>query len=259
VQQNRRGLDFLPSVGPMGRLDQEATQSLASLHWTRSDVRSGDFIRADEGISVIGAGWAAQYRDLPEGGRQMVSLLLPGDLCSFAFLTERELNSAPLTALTPTTIWSLPIEAFLGAGDARNSVVTSVLAAMDIDHAILEEHLIAIGSLNAVGRLARFLCELQYRLGATDAPFELPLSQSRIGEYLCLSSVHVNRTFQALRRQGLIETRGKRLVILDAARLAALGAFNAAYLAHDSAAMHSGGSLRSASASSASLVDPSPL
>jgi CRP-like cAMP-binding protein len=43
-------------------------------------------------------------------------------------------------------------------------------------------------------------------LAQTDR-FPLPLTQSQMGEALGLSLVHVNRTMQQLRRDGLVELR----------------------------------------------------
>jgi DNA-binding transcriptional regulator LsrR (DeoR family) len=51
-----------------------------------------------------------------------------------------------------------------------------------------------------------------------------------MGECLGLTSVHVNRTLQELRRQGLVELEGRRLRILDLDALKAVGSFDPAYL-----------------------------
>ncbi|KKB76489.1 hypothetical protein VW35_16965 [Devosia soli] len=252
MQTHGQTLDFLPRAGALSRLDARAIESLASLRWSRSDFGTGDAIEPKEGISILSAGWAGHYRELPNRSRQMVSLLLPGDVCDFAFLTGR-VARLPLTALSPVAVWTLSIETFLSAGHACHSVISAVLAAMETDHAIVEEHLITIGSLSAIERLSRWLLELQFRLDPVNPTFDLPLSQARIGEYLCLSSVHVNRTFQALRRLQVIETRGKRLSIIEPERLAAIGSFSSAYLAPDDQA-HSGRSHQAAVASSLGVL-----
>jgi biotin operon repressor len=62
-----------------------------------------------------------------------------------------------------------------------------------------------------------------------------PVTQSELGDALGLSTVHINRTLQELRANGLIVLRGKTLQIpsLEALQNAAL--FNANYLHLDHA------------------------
>ena len=54
---------------------------------------------------------------------------------------------------------------------------------------------------------------------AHDGRFSLPLTQLQLGEALGLSLVHVNRTVQQLRRDGLIELKSGFGCILDRQRM----------------------------------------
>jgi DNA-binding transcriptional regulator LsrR (DeoR family) len=58
----------------------------------------------------------------------------------------------------------------------------------------------------------------------------LPLTQVDLGATTGLSNVHVNRTLQELRRQGLIELRGMHLRILNLPRLRTIAEFKPNYL-----------------------------
>ena len=58
----------------------------------------------------------------------------------------------------------------------------------------------------------------------------LPLSQVALAEALGLSPVHVNRTLQQLRRDGLIESRGRFHAIKDWNALQRVATFDPAYL-----------------------------
>jgi hypothetical protein len=82
--------------------------------------------------------------------------------------------------------------------------------------------------------MAHLFCELHTRLavvGLTDGDsFGLPLNQTELGECLGLTAVHVNRTLQLLREQGLCDLRDHRVVIHDLAKLKALAEFDPAYL-----------------------------
>jgi CRP-like cAMP-binding protein len=82
--------------------------------------------------------------------------------------------------------------------------------------------------------MANLLCELNERLGIVglteENSFEFPLTQVEFGECLGLTSVHVNRTLQELRRRGLIELQNRRVTIFDLEALKAVAEFDPAYL-----------------------------
>jgi CRP-like cAMP-binding protein len=58
----------------------------------------------------------------------------------------------------------------------------------------------------------------------------LPLSQAVLADTTGVTTVHVNRVLQQLRRDGLIALRRQQLTILDPVRLARLAEFNEGYL-----------------------------
>lgn len=82
--------------------------------------------------------------------------------------------------------------------------------------------------------MAHLLCELFLRHKAvglvTDHAFEFPITQGELADALGLSNVHVNRTLQELRSQGLIGGQSHRLTILDWERLKQVGEFDPTYL-----------------------------
>ena len=57
-----------------------------------------------------------------------------------------------------------------------------------------------------------------------------PMTQTELGDALGISVVHVNRTLQKLRRDGLISFKSKRLKVLDWKRLSEIGDFDPTYL-----------------------------
>ncbi|RWG39218.1 MAG: helix-turn-helix domain-containing protein, partial [Mesorhizobium sp.] len=59
---------------------------------------------------------------------------------------------------------------------------------------------------------------------------EFPVSQAVLGDAVGLSTVHVNRVLQELRRDGLISTSGSRLKALDWKGLVRAGDFYTTYL-----------------------------
>ena len=60
--------------------------------------------------------------------------------------------------------------------------------------------------------------------------YGLPLTQAELGDALGLSTVHVNRTLQDLRGDGLITLRNGSVTVLDWDRLREAGEFDPTYL-----------------------------
>jgi transcription initiation factor IIE alpha subunit len=67
----------------------------------------------------------------------------------------------------------------------------------------------------------------------TRVSFELPATQDQLADAAGLTSVHVNRTLQELRREGLLSFERGRLEIPDRDRLAEVAEFDPAYLILD--------------------------
>jgi CRP-like cAMP-binding protein len=59
---------------------------------------------------------------------------------------------------------------------------------------------------------------------------DLPITQTDLADATGISAVHVNRTLQGLRRNGLISFRAGSLKILDWAGLVKAGDFDPSYL-----------------------------
>ncbi|WP_165694106.1 Crp/Fnr family transcriptional regulator [Teichococcus deserti] len=167
------------------------------------------------------SGWACRIRILPDGRRQIVSFLLPGDiigrqqpslaeLCSIASLTRlRHVDASPLFVATPE------------GGLAR---ALHALALQDV--AQLRDQVVRLGRQMAHERLASLLLEFEARLGAAglagDGRFAMPLTQEVLADALGLSVVHLNRTLQQLRREGLIALKGRVVTLRQTAALRAI-------------------------------------
>ncbi|WP_431015547.1 Crp/Fnr family transcriptional regulator [Bradyrhizobium pachyrhizi] len=103
-----------------------------------------------------------------------------------------------------------------------------------IQAAIYREWVENLGSRAALPRIAHLFCELTTRLemvGLLDNDrFHLPLTQQDLADACGLSTVHVNRTVQELRKMGLIEWHGQIVSLLRRDLLEEVAEFGADYL-----------------------------
>jgi CRP-like cAMP-binding protein len=92
----------------------------------------------------------------------------------------------------------------------------------------------SIGQREALSRVAHLLCEWVVKLQAIglvkDFTCDLPITQNELGDALGISTVHINRTLQDLRAEGLIALRGATLTVLDWDGLQRVGDFDPMYL-----------------------------
>jgi CRP-like cAMP-binding protein len=106
-----------------------------------------------------------------------------------------------------------------------------------IDGAIFREWMVGIGRRDAKTRIAHLFCEMVMRLRAVGLEqgntVPLPLTQNEVGDALGLSTVHVNRTLQALRGENLVEWDKGVLTVLDWEGLTLAGEFDPDYLHQD--------------------------
>lgn len=166
---------------------------------------------------LILEGWGARVRFLPDGRRQVLGFLLPGDLIG-CWRNERPLATAMATALTPMQIAPAPVPE---AGSALEKVY-AVSRALDDTYMLAQ--ITRLGRMHAWERIGDLLLELRERLslaGLVGAHgFPVPVTQEVLADALGLTPVHVNRTLQLLRRQGDITWKGDHVTLADAATLA---------------------------------------
>ena len=197
----------------------------------RSDlIREGD---APRSIYVILDGWACHYRALANGRRQIVDFAIPGDLCDLnLFILDRMDHS--VSAITRLRVAEVGREVFHRVVTNFPNITTALWWVELVSKSIHREWIVSVGQRSARERVAHLFSEMFLRLesvGMTDGfSCDFPLTQNDIAETTGLTSVHVNRTIQDLRREGLIVLERRRLTIPDMLALQGAGLFNPDYL-----------------------------
>jgi CRP-like cAMP-binding protein len=194
------------------------------------------FIRAGEELSqsiLLIDGWMARAKDLKGGQRQITELHIAGDFADLHSFTLKRLEHDILT-LTPCRIAVVPHDRLREITERHPHLTRVYWFLTNLDAAIHRERALSLGRRSALSRAAHLFCELFVRLEivgrTTDAGYDFPLTQEELGECLGLTSVHVNRTLQELRRLELIRLEGRRLSILDLPHLEAIAEFDPSYL-----------------------------
>ena len=195
----------------------------------RSLIREGD--RPDHVLLMI-EGWAARYKLVPDGARQITAFLIPGDFCDLHVTILGAMDHG-ITTLARSKVAFVP-RAKIDAITERPSLIKAFWWATLVDAAVLRAWIVNIGRRDAAEAIGHLFCELYVRMRnvglVAGRRFDLPLTQEEIADALGLTAVHVNRVLQRMRAERLIEFRQGMLTLLDYERLEQASGFSANYL-----------------------------
>jgi CRP-like cAMP-binding protein len=180
------------------------------------------------------SGWAALTRELQDGRRQFVQLLLPGDpLCPL--LQVRQQHTVLCLSMVQT-VEGGAIRLAAQHPQRFPGINAAVEMAAAQDRALMIEQIIRLGRQTAYERMANLFVELHYRCSMVGLVhgdgFAFPLTQESLGDLLGLSVVHVNRTLQAMRSQNLVQLRQGRLTLLNLSSLHEAAEFRPPQIVH---------------------------
>ena len=192
--------------------------------------------QARQDCYVLLEGWAAGYKLLPDGKRQIITFSIPGD---FLGLRSFLLRTADHSVVTLTEAWvsQFEQERILEILEELPRLGAAILWALSRDEAIVVEHLVDIGRRKATERVAHLLLELGERLKLVglgeDSGYACPLNQEELADAVGLTPIYINRVLRRLRERGLASLNQRQLVIHDLAGLRELAEFDIGYLDHN--------------------------
>lgn len=184
-------------------------------------------------VFVILDGWACGYKILPDGGRQILAFMLPGDFCDIHIAVLRAFDHSIVT-ITAAKVATLPRAQMEALVEAGPTISRAFWWSQLVDQSVLRAWIVSMGRRTAKERVAHLMCELYIRMRniglATDDRCEMPLTQIVIADAVGLTPVHVNRVLKSLRLEMVMELSSGSLTISDPVRLAQIAGFDENYL-----------------------------
>lgn len=178
-------------------------------------------------LFTVLSGQGVRSKTLPDGRRQVLNFLFPGDFVGLQAGLLGEMKHS-VEARTPmmlcvfdrSSLWRL-----FRASPARAYDLTWIAA---VEEHFLGETVASLGQRDATERVAWALLRIWTRLRAIGlsedggaVPF--PFRQQDLADALGLSLVHTNKTLARLRALGLVRWSEGRLHVSDPRRLAEMG------------------------------------
>jgi CRP-like cAMP-binding protein len=182
--------------------------------------------------TVLMEGVACLYERLEDGNRQIYAFQYPGDFCDLhQHILPESNNEIAVAALTDCSIGIIEHRDLEQLIAQYPSLGLALWRATMLEASIFRKRLLNVGRQPALQRVAHLLCEQLARreaVGMNSAT--IPLTQMDLADAAGLSIVHINRTFQELRRLQILSKEGRAIKVVNRERLVCLASFDGHYL-----------------------------
>lgn len=164
-------------------------------------------------------GWAFRYKLLPDGRRQILNYVMPGDLLGLQGTLMGEMQHS-VEALTPMLLCVFERDQLAELYRHHPGLAYDITWIAAREEKMLDENLLSVGRRTAIERAAYLLALLAERsitlhLGESAKTAILPLTQQHVADTLGLSLVHTNKTLRKLVDRKLIAWRDRGCVVRD--------------------------------------------
>ena len=169
-------------------------------------------------LGFVKEGYAMRYKLLRNGKRQILNVILPGDVVGLpGSFHDRALYS--VTAISDLRMHVCVLDAYVRLCYQRPQFGLALSWIAVQEATTYAEHIIDVGRRTPIERLSHFLLELYARLRAVgyaeENRFTLPFSQEVMADVLGLSVPHLNRMMQQLRAEKLIADSERQVEFMD--------------------------------------------
>jgi CRP-like cAMP-binding protein len=219
-------VSHLESLSPLSDNDRELLASATgpSVTWRAGHELIACDALLDEPVFVV-SGWVGRIVNLSDGRRQVVAFYIPGDLVGFSSRPDARARASHVCLTNVVTASAREVIRHIRHEPFRYSALAVALNAVEdeINKGLIDQ-IVRVGRMSAHERMIHLIADLyrRHRRAGLEVAngFVFPLTQETLGNALGLSTVHVNRTMQQLRRERTIKTVSGRIEITDPALLA---------------------------------------
>jgi CRP-like cAMP-binding protein len=218
-------------------LSEDDRRAILALPYTLKILAPGSYLvrEGERPIScgVLVSGFAYRQKLTGDGGRQILSVHIPGEALDFqnVFLNTADHSVQMLTRSQVALVSAADIQKI---AHSSPTIGHAILVSILVEASIFREWILNVGRRDAKSRLAHMLCELAVRLEAQglteEMGYHLPMTQAELADALGLTPVHLNRVIRALEIDGLLNRSRRELTFPDWERMRDLADFNDRYL-----------------------------
>ena len=179
-------------------------------------------------VMFVRSGMLCKYKSESGGRRQIVALRFQGE----GILPSKGPADFGIQGIVRSEVLVAKAEDFNPIVDAHPDLCRLFWRLIQRNEAISYEWIVNCGRRDSTARVAHLLCETAARSGVSGEQDRMmnPFTQQQIADITGQTSVNVNRVLADLKRQGLIERRGREIRFRDWAEMRRLASFQPGYL-----------------------------
>lgn len=169
-------------------------------------------------LYTVLSGWGFRYKLLPDGRRQILNYLMPGDLIGLQGSLMGEMQHS-VEALTPMLLCVFERDNLNELYRNYPGLAYDITWIASREERMLDENLLSLGRRTALERAAYLIAFMASRAktvglngGSTS---EIPITQQHVADTLGLSLVHTNKTIRKLIDRKLVSWRDRGCEVLD--------------------------------------------
>jgi CRP-like cAMP-binding protein len=169
-------------------------------------------------LYTVLTGWGFRYKLLPDGRRQILNYVMPGDLVGLQGSVMGEMQHS-VEALSSMLLCVFEREHLLDLYRSHPGLAYDITWLASREERMLDENLLSVGRRSALERCAYLIAFIHSRARGVslDArkPVAIPITQQHVADTLGLSLVHTNKTLRKLTQRGLILWRDGGCEVVD--------------------------------------------
>ncbi|WP_249779412.1 Crp/Fnr family transcriptional regulator [Bradyrhizobium sediminis] len=183
--------------------------------------------QVSEDVFLLCGGWGFRYLQLPDGRRQILNFLLPGDLFSATSVFEERFHFS-VKALTEVQISGMRRAEVQARLVVNPNILMALAASCTAESEAADKMQTALGQYSAEERIAHLLLHLMRQISARsvirEQRYPFPLRQQHIADAVGLTKVHVSRVLSLFRDRGIVEVSDGTLQVGNFPALEQIGA-----------------------------------
>lgn len=188
-----KSLDHLAVMTPCHRGQEICSQGQPAEHWY---------------CAISGAARRCVIR--LDGRRQIIDLMLPGDV--FGFTAGEEYDCTVEALAEGTVVAAYPRRRVELLADTNPELAREIRQIAFLALGRLEAQLLILGRITALEKVGSFILEMAERSCERGNSVALPMSRYDIADYLAVSVETVSRALTDLKHRGVIKLSGTRVV-----------------------------------------------
>lgn len=202
---------------------------LLSAHKTEQTYKKGEIIFREGsypgGIYYINSGKIKKYKTDKDGREQIIYVANTGELIGYHAILAEEHYPDSAAALDESVVSFIPREDFILTLQHSPALNTRLLKTLSHEFAVLINGLALFTQKTVRERLALQLVVLREKYKTNfkaGTPVEINMSRDDLANLVGTARENVVRTLTELKEEGIVETSGRKIIILDVTRLIAI-------------------------------------